>query len=699
LSVVDPTALEVRFLKGTGPRRAALLAKMGIRTVGDLLLHLPTGYVDRSAITPLGEIRPETLVTASARVLRVDLRRIRGGRGDVIALLEDDSGRARAVWYNQPYLAKAIRPGSRILASGPVRMWRGLQLSNPEFEILDDDAAEGSGLVAGRIVPIYPLTAGISQKILRGLVDRALALVADAPGPDPLPADLVVRFGFMDRATAVRTVHFPAVVEDAERARRRLAFEEFFFYQLLLLRLRAVRREPGTGKALAGDASAIDRIRATLPFHLTGAQERACEAILQDLASDSAAMRLLQGDVGSGKTVVAALACAWTITAGAQACVMAPTEVLAMQHARSFARILDSAGVRSALLLGRTPVQERRRIAASIESGTCDLVIGTHALLEPDVRFRNLGLVVVDEQHRFGVEQRLRLREKGPRPHTLVLSATPIPRTLALALYGDLDLTTIDEVPPGRAKVRTMLVERGRWDDLLAFVSERLRNGQQAFFVYPLVKESEKIALRDATRAHAEIAAHAAMRGLRVGLLHGRTDAAERDHLMNAMRDGSLHALVATTVIEVGIDLPRATVMVVEHAERFGLSQLHQLRGRIGRAPGEVPYFFMISPEGESSHLARERLAVLVRESNGFRIAEEDLRLRGPGELLGTQQAGVPRLPVGDLAHDGAILREARAEAEAILRRDPTMRDPAADRLWAAVLRRHPEGTRLFGAA
>lgn len=687
---------DVQFLKGAGPRRAELLRKLGIRTVGELLLHHPSAYLDRTRITPVGKVRPDDVVTIAASVQRADVRRGRGGRRDAVAVLDDGTGRIEAVWYNQPYVAGLLRPGTRLLASGRARLGRSVVLASPEFEILDG-GGDRPILTGGRIVPVYPLTAGISQKLLRYLVYGALESMPRELD-DPLPPSLAASLDLPPRNAAYRALHLPENVEEAERARRRFALEELLMFQFLLLRLRRRRTRAEDGRSLEGDPACLARVRARLGYELTTAQERALEAILVDLKVARPAMRLLQGDVGSGKTVVAALACAWAASAGSQACFMAPTEVLALQHAETLRRLLAPAGVRVAVLIGRTPIAERRRIMAELEGGSIDLLVGTHALIEEKVQPRSLGLIVVDEQHRFGVMQRLRLREKGPRPHTLVMSATPIPRTLALAYYGDLDITTIDEMPPGRTPIVTRLVERSRWDDMLGFIAARLRGGQQVFFVYPLVEESESLDLRDATRMRAEIADHPAFAGLEVGLLTGRTDPAERERVMAELRAGTLRALVSTTVIEVGIDLPRATVLVVEHPERFGLSQLHQLRGRIGRAPGDVPYCFLMRPEGTTRETV-ERLRVLVRESNGFRIAEADLRLRGPGELFGTQQAGIPRMHVADLTRDADLLRAARAAAEQILREDPDLQRPDHARLWTAIERRHADGVRLFETA
>jgi ATP-dependent DNA helicase RecG len=685
----------VRLLRGVGPQRADLLGKMGIGSVRDLLLHLPRAYLDRTTILPISELRPGADATTIARIVSLSLRRPRGRIRDVTARLRDDTGDMTAIWFNAPYLTRLLHAGDRLLLSGRLSFWRGLQLVHPEFEILPGEE-EGEEETPARIVPVYPSTAGLGQRAIRSLVGRAMGEVALLE--DPLPEGITRRLGFPPRPEALRMIHLPLSIEEAEHGRTRLAFEEILFLQLLLQRARRLRTAAATAHRLDGAGARLEEIRLALPYRLTAGQEGALGDILGDLTRDRPALRLLQGEVGSGKTVVAAMACAWAAGSGAQAGFLLPTEVLALQQQAVLARLLEPAGCRVSLLLGRTPAAERRRILEDLRSGKIELLVGTHAVLEEDVRFQKLGLVVVDEQHRFGVLQRLRLLEKGPSPHLLVMSATPIPRTLALAYYGDLEITSIREIPPGRTPIRTRLVDRDRWDEMLLFVGGRLRNGQQAFFVYPLVEESERIDLRDATRMHKEISSHPALRGLEIALLHGRTPAEERERILRGLSEGRIAGLVATTVIEVGIDLPRATVMVVEHPERFGLSQLHQLRGRIGRAPGETPYFFLVREDGPAAG-DPERLSVLVRESDGFRIAEEDLRLRGPGELLGTRQTGLPAMKIADLSRDATLLSEARAVAEEILSHDPNLDRPEGERLWREILRQHPLGLRFFGVA
>ncbi len=684
----------LRLLRGVGPHRAQLLAKLGLTTVGDLLLHLPRAYLDRTRILPLSALETGAHATTIGVIASVSLRGPRGRGRDVVARIRDETGEITASWFNAPYLVRILHEGDRLLLSGRVVDWRGPQLSHPEFEILPPGTEEGDAPIA-RIVPVYPSTAGLGQRFFRGLIGEALGLVAETE--DPLPQAIAERLRLPQRREALQMVHAPATPEEVDRGHARLAFEELLYLQLFMRQARRQRSAIGVAYPLPGDPARIAAIRGSLPFRLTEGQSTALDEILGDLSGDRPALRLLQGEVGSGKTIVAALACAWAAGSGAQAGFLLPTELLALQQQGVLAAFLEPAGYRTALLLGRTPAAERRRILSDLRDGAIDVLVGTHAVLEQDVEFSKLALVVVDEQHRFGVAQRLRLLEKGTCPHTLVMSATPIPRTLALALYGDLEISTIREVPPGRTPVRTRLVGRERWDDLLAFAADRMRRGQQALFVYPLVEESEKVDLRDATRMHRAISSHPSLCGLKIALLHGRTPPDERKGIFKGLKDGVIAGLVATTVIEVGIDLPRATIMIVEHPDRFGLSQLHQLRGRIGRAPGETPYFFMV--EQGPAAWNPERLEVLVRESDGFRIAEEDLRLRGPGELLGTRQTGVPRMRIANLVADAVLLGEARAIAEELVREDPSFDAPEHRRLWEEAVRWHPEGLRFFGVA
>jgi len=659
----------VQFIPGVGPVRAKKLGKLGIVTVEDLLWHVPRSHVDRSTITPVAE-----LIDGDVYTSRVEVRKARSyqtHRKMRIFEVEiaDDSGMARAIWFNQPYLSQSIKAGVVVLLHGKVGRYRNgqLQFQSPEYEVTTETNAPLHG---GRVVALYPLTAGVTQKQMRHWVQAALEAVGDEL-EDPLPLQLRTERKLNGLRLSFEQVHFPDSLQSIEEGRRRLAFEEFFALQIALGWVKSRRREAGEVMALPGDGELETPFRAALPFTLTAGQEKALAEIRADLATTRPMSRLLQGDVGSGKTVVAALAAMTAIESGAQVAYMAPTEILALQQAESFRRWLTPLGRRAQILIGRTSAAERKTILGQVGTGSIDVLVGTHALLEDTVHFRQLGLVIVDEQHRFGVLQRGRLLEKGTVPHCLVMSATPIPRTLNQTLHGDLDLSLMTEMPPGRIPPESRMVPPKKREDLYRFTADLLREGERAFFIYPLVEESEQVDLKDATNMAAELSRHPAFEGIRIGLLHGRMRGEEKADAIARLRDGTTPCLVTTTVVEVGVDVPEATVMVVEHPERFGLSQLHQLRGRVGRGGG-TSYFFMLA-RGNLSPESYERLQVMVRESNGFRVAEEDLRLRGPGDLLGTEQSGLPSFRVGDLIRDPAILEESVRAAAEILRSDPEL--------------------------
>ena len=660
-------ATPLQYLKGVGPRRAADLEHAGLHTVDDLLHRFPIRYEDRSRLQPIVTLKPGQSASIAARILSCGLRSTRRPGFKIFeALVADQSGPLRAVWLNQPFLRDVFAVGQRVVFYGPVEARAGaaLQLTNPQYEILDDE--EGETIHTGRIVPVYEKTGTVTPKIQRRLVYDALQRLP-AEVPDHLPEELRLRLHLPARHAALVGAHFPPSdqrVEDLNRfatpAQRRLIFEEAFLFQTGVLARRhaaAVEEKPATVRV---DDRIRESARKVLPFRLTNGQKQALKEIVDDLQRPQPMNRLLQGDVGAGKTIVALLAALVAMENGLQVAFMAPTEILAEQHFLNISRLLQSSRFRVALLTGATSAAGRREQLAEVEAGSIHLVVGTHALVQGDVRFARLGLVVIDEQHRFGVVQRATLRGKGLCPDVLVMTATPIPRTLALTVYGDLDISIIRDMPPGRLPVKTVAKPESRHDEIHAFVRGELDAGRQAYVIYPLVEESDKIDLKAAT----EMADHLAQEvfpAYRVGLLHGRLKADGKDRVMKAFAAGELHILVSTTVVEVGIDVANATVMVVEHAERFGLSQLHQLRGRVGR--GGAQSFCFLLYQSPLSEEARERLKAMTETTDGFEIAERDLQLRGPGDFFGTRQAGMPTFRLIDLVRDRDLLDVAAREA------------------------------------
>ncbi len=670
---IDPDA-PVTALPRVGSQRARQLAALGVTTVRDLLYLVPRRYADYSSVIPIGKlgrlIRPGEDVTCTVigEVARVDVRETHSGRRYVAVELRDDTGMIPVVWFN-PHVARQLEVGQRIAVSGRLE-GNGpyVRFRNPEWEPADAELSS-----AGRIVPIYPLTQGLYQRQLRRLTRSAL----DAALPrlsDPLPERIRQRFDLPELTWALEQVHYPESLAAAEQARRRLAFDEFFVLQLGLVQ-RRLAWQAQAGTAIPIDRDFLARFLASLPFQLTAAQRRALDEILADLARPHPMSRLLQGDVGSGKTVVAAAAAVLVHRAGYQAAILAPTEILAEQHFRTLTRLYRALTGQDrplvALLTGSTPERDRGPILAGLASGQVSIVVGTHALLEERVQFRNLALAVIDEQHRFGVLQRHALRSKGNNPHVLVMTATPIPRSLALVLHGDLDLSVIDELPPGRQPVKTFVVPGRRRAQAYQFVRREVEKGHQAFVICPLVDESEAIEARAATAEYERLRCEV-FPDLRLGLLHGRMSPREKDEVMTRFRDGEIDILVSTAVVEVGIDVPNATVILIEGAERFGLAQLHQFRGRVGR--GNAPSFCLLVSDAESE-TARQRLEAVASTTDGFRLAEIDLELRGPGEFLGTRQSGLPNLRFATLA-DLPTLQAARRAAEELLARDPTLSAP-----------------------
>ena len=658
----------VQFVKGVGPQRAEGLAKLGVKTAEDLLLHLPMRYEDRRQFARLNELGAGMRVAVSGKVAAAGLRRAR--RLSIYELrLDDGSGRMlKAIFFNQPFLKDVLATGTRVVLFGLVERdamgSRLLVMRSPQYEVVEDD--EHGGVHTGRLVPVYEKLGALTVKPLRRVLAQ-LAAQVPADLPDPLPAELRERLAVIGRAEALRRVHLPGEQDSLDALNRfrspghvRLILEELLLFQLGLARRRTgVRAERKRAAFEIQDASR-EAVKRILPFPLTEAQKRVLREIASDLRSPHPMNRLVQGDVGSGKTMVALLSMVVVVENGHQTAFMAPTEILAEQHYLTLRRLLARCAYRVELLSAAVKGKERKQALARVASGEAQIVVGTHALIQEGVAFQRLGLAVVDEQHRFGVLQRDDLRRKGYDADVLVMTATPIPRTLALTAYGDLDVSIVDEKPPGRTPVRTELRAASERRAVLERVKQAVAQGRQAYVVYPLVEESEKLEdVKAATEASAEWAA--ALPGVRVGLLHGRMKSAEKEAVMAAFTGGAIQVLVSTTVIEVGVDVRNASLMVIEHAERFGLAQLHQLRGRVGR--GSAASECLLLAYGRLSEVARARLDVMVATEDGFAIAERDLELRGPGDFFGTRQWGMPSFRVAHLIRDRDLMERARAEA------------------------------------
>ena len=671
----------VTRLPGVGPRYAQLLAKLGIVTIRDLLWHFPRRYEDYSALKLIGELTLNEECTVIANVWDVQSRKTRNGREIVQAIVGDSTGTIQVTWFN-PYMLRQIRQGHTVVLSGRIDVYFGrLVMTNPAWEPLDRQLIH-----TGRLVPIYPMTQGVSARWLRRLIKQTVDAWAYQI-EDYLPRTVREHQRLPSLGEALAQAHFPDNQERLAQARRRLSFDEFFFIQLGLLRQRQKRQQEPT-LPLPASPALWETFMAALPYALTGAQQRALREIADDLAQSRPMSRLLQGDVGSGKTIVAAGAMWITINHHAQAVLMAPTEILAEQHYRNLSRLFaqlphpDGRPVNVALLTGSRSAAEKEGTRAAIAAGAVDVIVGTHALIQEGVTFARLGLAIIDEQHRFGVAQRAALREKGYNPHLLVMSATPIPRTLALTLYGDLDCSVLDEMPPGRQPIRTRWlrpVERERAYD---FLRRRVQEGRQGFIICPLVEESEtsdaKAAIAEHQRLQEEV-----FPALKLGLLHGRMKGEEKDAVMQAFARGEIDVLVATSVVEVGIDVPNATVMLIEGAERFGLAQLHQFRGRVGR--GEHPSYCILLSDADAGPSV-ERLAAMEETQDGFVLAQKDLELRGPGDFIGTRQSGLPPLTMARLS-DVPTLEAARAEAELVFAADPSLAAPEHRLLRKQVVR------------
>jgi len=677
--------LPVGVVKGVGKELSSKLSRLGVNSVRDMLYFFPRRYLDfsrRKTISQL-EVGKEQTIFANVWEARIAML---GNRRSTEAIVGDETGNVRAVWFNQPYLARQFHTNSTIVLSGRVSEFNYVKVfENPEWEILEDKEL----IHTGRLVPIYPLTHGLYPRQLRTIIKRAV----DGYAPDVddfLPPDISGRCGLMPLADAIVNAHFPEELAAQQKARKRLAFDELFLLQLDVLGRKREWQEDQPGHRFNPNVERIDGFIASLPFSLTVAQRRVEKEIVKDLCRDIPMSRLLQGDVGSGKTVVATLALLMAVENRYQGALMAPTEILAEQHFATLHKLLSAVstrisyeaeiycfegflpeGLRVALLTGSTKQKDKARVHKAVKDGEIDILIGTHALIQKNVHFNRLGLVVIDEQHRFGVLQRSALRQKGFNPHLLVMTATPIPRTLAMTLYGDLDVSTIDEMPPGRHIIKTRWIGQQDRDKAYSFIRKQVAEGRQAFVICPLIEESEKLEVKAAVAEYKRLSSDV-FPDLKLGLLHGKMKPAEKELVMRDFKEAKLDILISTSVVEVGIDVPNATVMLVEAADRFGLSQLHQFRGRVGR--GEKQSYCLLLAENPSAY-GQERLKAIEEINDGFLLAEKDLELRGPGEFFGTRQSGLPDLKMAKLS-DTPLLETARREARLLFEKDPRLTRP-----------------------
>jgi len=669
----------VTALQGVGKRRAEQLSRLGVETIRDLLYLFPRRYNDFQAMKPIYKLQYGDVATVAGTVWETKARRGRGGHDIVTSIISDGTGTVQATWFNQSYLTKNLRAGRQVVISGKVEEYLGrLVFASPEWEVLTQELIHTGG-----IIPVHPLTKGISARGMRRQM-RRLVDYWTLRLPDHLPAQLRERIGLLPLGKAIQQIHFPENQESLARARRRLSFDEFFLMQLGMLHQRHLWRvRPGRPLPLSQEV--LSCFLDNLPFALTGAQQRVLQEILSDIQRPEPMNRLLQGDVGSGKTVVALAAMLQTVAVGCQTVLMAPTEILAEQHVHTVGQFLaNMSGKRPsvALLTGSLTKAQREEVYQAIQEGSANIVIGTHALIQTGVAFHNLALAIIDEQHRFGVAQRAHLSQKGHNPHLLVMSATPIPRTLALTLHGDLDISTIDEMPPGRKPIMTRWLASRERERAYQFLRSQVEQGHQAFIICPLVEESEKIEARAAVEEHQRLS-KSVFPDLRVGLLHGRMGTEEKDGVMRCFVNGKLDILVSTPVVEVGIDVANATVMLIEGADRFGLAQLHQFRGRVGR--GEAASYCLLLAESPTTE-AEERLKAIEQSQDGFVLAEKDLEMRGPGEFFGLRQSGLPDLKLARLS-DVSLLELARREARQLFRVDPNLSLPRHRPLHQRVFR------------
>ena len=667
----------VQFLKGVGPKRSEIFGRIGIHTIHDMLHYFPRDYKDRTRIQKISEAKIGAEITIKGKILAIQNRMARNRKYILEAFVTDETGSIAATWFNQPFLMNKFHVGDNLFLHGKVGAYKYLQLLSPEYEVIQD--AE-TNIKEGGIIPVYSLTEHISQTQFRKIMKESVHHFTDRI-EELLPQEILVKNQLLPLDKAIREIHFPETFDALKRAKTRLVYDELLTLEMAMaLRRSGIKEE--TGIAFKAGPNVDAHIRNLIPFALTNAQERVIREITTDMRSNKPMNRLLQGDVGSGKTVIAIYAILAAIANGYQAAFMAPTEILSEQHFQTIQKYLQHSHVRMQLLTGSTNSKFKKDVLEKIRTGQIDLVIGTHALIEDTVQFKKLGLVVIDEQHKFGVIQRLKLKEKGFQPDVLIMTATPIPRTLSITLFGDLDISILDEMPPGRTPIKTFWISKDKETDSYNFIHGEINKGRQVFIVYPLVEESAVLDLKAAV-TEAKRLQHDVFPACKVGLLHGQMKSGDKDKIMTDFKEKRYDILVSTVIIEVGIDVPNATVMVVEHAERFGLAQLHQLRGRIGRG-SELSYCLLFG--NPKTNEARERLKIMTKTCDGFKIAEIDFKLRGPGEFFGTRQHGLPELKISDLIKDFPILKQARSDAFEIVSKDPHLTQETHQKIRQKVL-------------
>lgn len=687
----------IQYLKGVGPKLGDLFSRKGLKTLADLFEFYPRAYEDQRAARNIASLRPDDIVSIKAQVVAVhSLNMGRSTRKMYDVVVRDASGQIHCKYFRVPYKGyfERFKPYTEVRVVGKVTEYRGrIEFHHPDIRDIEPDEE-----VQDALIPLYTEIEGLATAKIMKLIRSAFSQVEEWP-EERLPKWILKKYQLKSRQEALREIHFPdphkaqEYAEFKSAAQRRIIFDEFFWLELFLASRKAGFQKEGA-PLIRNSGKKLETLEHSLPFAMTGAQRRVFSEIKADLEKNHPMHRMVQGDVGSGKTLVSFMAAVYAYESNYQSCLMAPTEILAEQHFKNAQKLLVPLGIRLALLVGKTKTSERKQILSALQSGEVDLIVGTHALIEEEVQFSNLGLVIIDEQHRFGVEQRGLLKNKGKSPHFLVMTATPIPRTLAMTVYGDLDVSIIDEMPAGRSPIQTRVIFDNKRPQALQFMLDQIKKGRQAYIVYPLVEESEKIDLKDAVSEFEKLKTQ--FPDIRFGLLHGKMKSDEKEYVMDQFRRQEIHVLVSTTVIEVGVDVPNANIMIIEHAERFGLSQLHQLRGRVGR--GEHKSFCILIMGYAVSEEGRQRTEMMEKTSDGFKIAEFDLEMRGPGEFMGTRQSGLSGFKLANLVRDMQILQQAREAAFEVLKKDPRLEYLENEGLREELLREHG-ATALAGIA